>query len=1019
MGKWARSIRQPTIYLGLAVIGVIWSVVALLDEQQHQRAYEDAVRQGNNLALVLEQYVQRIVLQSDNVLLALRRDYQRDPEHFDLVRWAKETQFHNGLTANIGITDDKGYVTHASLKKLPAPVYVGDRAPFTFQREFAASDQLFISDPLVGHVSKELAIQFTRPINNADGTFVGTVAISLNVGNLEKFFRSLDLGPAGIVALVHSDGTVLARGGSNLQSQNYTGTKLATSSLFDAARKSPTGRFWNTAASSVQFEGIKRLIFYRAVSGLPLIAVVGLADKTIFRQANESLRSYIFIASILTATVLLVVFFAMRRQAQMLASAAELQQSKRSLERSNHLLNTALAHMAHGLCMFDKNRRLVICNERYGAMYGLAPAQTRPGMHIRAILQARIEAGMAPPHSEDYIQARIDQIAQGIPQRTETELRNGSVYAINHEPMSGGGWVGTHVDITEQRRAEKALDETKHFLNSIIENIPVSVVVKDATTRKYILVNRAFEAMVEMPRDDILGKTVFDIFKPKDAEFMDRADAESTHAGNGAYYKEYEVENPSGIQRIQGTRRFVVRDEKGEPKYLIAVIDDITERKKAEHRIAYLAHHDGLTGLANRTALLQKIDEAAARWRTRAEPFGVLLLDLDRFKQVNDSLGHPAGDRLLTEVAGRLKALLRETDVLARIGGDEFAIIQAGDPDPREAAASLASRIIAAIASPFAIDGGEIAIGTSIGIALAEHKGNGDELLKMADLALYRAKGAGRNGYCFFDPEMSAVASARQEIESDLRRAIQQNELELHYQPILEARTGKISGAEALIRWRHPNKGLIFPDSFIPLAEETGLITQIGEWVLRTACAEAAKWPRGIKVAVNLSMMQFKRPNLADSVMAALTDSGLSPDRLELEVTETALIESAADCLPTLHQFKTLGITIVLDDFGTGYSSLSQLAMFPFDRIKIDKSFTQNLTKRSECAAIISATLTLAESLGIATTAEGVETADQHRLLRLAGVTSLQGYLFQRPVPPAELNFAATYYAGAAIEDAA
>ena len=300
----------------------------------------------------------------------------------------------------------------------------------------------------------------------------------------------------------------------------------------------------------------------------------------------------------------------------------------------------------------------------------------------------------------------------------------------------------------------------------------------------------------------------------------------------------------------------------------------------------------------------------------------------------------------------------------------------------------------------------------------SEHETGSDDLLKMADLALYRAKSSGRNGYSFFDPEMSEVASARQEIENDLRRAIQQNELELHYQPIIDTRTRKICSVEALVRWRHPTKGLIYPDLFIPLAEETGLITQIGDWVLRTACVEAATWPAEIKVAVNLSLVQFRKTNLPDAVMRALVDSGLRPERLELEITETALIESAAECLPALRQFKSAGITIVLDDFGTGYSSLSQLAMFPFDKIKIDKSFTQNLTKRSECAAIVSATLTLAQNLDIATTAEGVETVEQYRLLRLAGVTSLQGYLFKRPGPASEIDFFGIY-GGLAVENAA
>jgi diguanylate cyclase (GGDEF)-like protein len=410
--------------------------------------------------------------------------------------------------------------------------------------------------------------------------------------------------------------------------------------------------------------------------------------------------------------------------------------------------------------------------------------------------------------------------------------------------------------------------------------------------------------------------------------------------------------------------------------------------------------------LANRVALAQKIDEAAARQRRRGEPFTVLLLDLDRFKQVNDTLGHPAGDTLLIEVATRLKGLLRETDVLARLGGDEFAIIQPGEANQRDAARALAERIIATLAKPFAIEAADINIGTSIGIALApEHGAGSDSLLKMADLALYRAKSAGRNGYCFFAPEMSEIASARQEIEGDLRRAVQQDEFELHYQPIIDAKTRKICSVEALVRWRHPTKGLISPELFIPLAEETGLITHIGDWVLRKACSDAITWPSDVKVAVNLSLVQFHKTNLPDVVTRALVDSGLRPERLELEITETTLIESAAECLPALRQFKALGITIALDDFGTGYSSLSQLAMFPFDRIKIDKSFTQNMTKRSECAAIISATLTLAQSLDIQTTAEGVETVDQYRLLRLAGVTSLQGYLFKRPGPASELDF--------------
>jgi len=1008
MTRWLQAIRQTTTYLGVVMIAIVWGGIYLLASQQHERAYEDAVRQGSNLTRVLEEYIRRVVQETDHALLALRRAYQKDPQHFDIADWIARTQSQNNLAIQFGITGADGFVKLSSLKAIASqPPYVGDRAHFTFQRD-ATSDQLYISEPVVGHVSGKLTIQFTRRLSKPDGSFDGSVVSSLDIAQLEDFFSSLDIGRGGVVSLVGTDGVVRARGGR--ATPGYAGISDINSPLFRVFERASSGSYWNSAASSARFDGVKRLISYRAVAGLPLIAVVGLTEESIFQQADATLQKYVLAGTVITVIVLIVMAVGADRQARILSAARELQLSKQSIEQTNILLQTALENMAQGLCMFDREQRLVMCNDRYGEMYGLGPEQIRPGTSLRAILEARVAAGMSPQDGEQYVRTRLEEVETGKSYHKVNELTDGSTYAVSHRPMAGGGWVATHDDITEQRRAEQDLDETKRFLDSIIENIPVAVVVKDAKTRKYLLVNRAFETMLGLPRTNMLGRTVYDIHRNRDAQIIDDADSVSLQDSDRVSYKEIELEIALRGPRTQATNRIVIKNSRGEAKYLIGVIEDVTERKKAEQRIAFLAHHDALTGLANRAALTQKIEEASARHRRREEPFTVLLLDLDRFKQVNDTLGHPAGDTLLTEVATRLKALLRETDVLARLGGDEFAIVQAGESNQRQAARSLADRIIEMLGKPFDLDGSNISIGTSIGIALApEHETNSDNLLKMADLALYRAKSAGRNGYCFFDPEMSEVASARQEIENDLRRAIQQNEFELHYQPIINAKTRKICSAEALLRWRHPSKGLLYPDLFIPLAEETGLITQIGDWVLHSACAEAATWPMDIKVAVNLSLVQLRKTNISDVVMHALVDSGLRPKRLELEITETALIESAAECLPALRQFKNLGITIVLDDFGTGYSSLSQLAMFPFDRIKIDKSFTQNMTKRSECAAIISATLTLAQSLDIATTAEDVETVDQYRLLRLAGVTSLQGYLFKRPGPADEIDFDGVY----------
>ena len=1017
MGNWVSAIRQTTTYLGLVVIAIIWSGIYFLSNQEHERANADAVRQGSNLTRVLEEYTRRVVRETDSQLLALRQAYQKDPNHFDMASWVAGMHPGDDLTLLFGIVDADGFVKLSSVGTIPAAFYVGDREYFELQRQ-ASTDQLYISPPLTGRSSKKLQIEFTRSLSKPDGSFDGIVASSLDVLQLERFFSSLEIGHNGFVSLVGYDGVIRAEGGPDLAARKLAGMSVTNTPLLQTVRRESAGTYWNYSGEVAPLSGVRRLISYRVVSGFPLIAVVGLAEKEVFAQASTTLRKYVIVGAILTVMVLLVMTLGALRQSQVLAATAELQHSKQSTEQSNLLLHTALKNMAHGLCMFDQNQRLVMCNERYGEMYGLTPELTRPGTRLRSILEARLTAAMPADEAERFISTRLMAITDGHPLYVENVLSDGRIYSVGHRPMPGGGWVATHIDITDQRRAERGLDEAKRFLDSIIESIPVGVVVKDANTRRYVLVNRAFETMIGLPRSNLLGRTVFDVHRAREAQLIDDADTECLQEGDEVNYKEIDVDTPLRGARTQATNRIALRNRQAHPEYLIAVIEDITERKRAEQRIAFMAHHDALTGLVNRAALVQRIDEAAARRRRSAEPFTVLLLDLDRFKQVNDTLGHLAGDTLLMEVAGRLRSLLRETDVLARLGGDEFAVIQAGQVNQREAATSLAERIIEMIGQPFHFDEGNITIGASIGVALApDYEAGSDTLLKMADLALYRAKSAGRNGYCFFDPEMSKVASARLEIENDLRRAIRQNELVLHYQPVIDAKTRRISSVEALVRWRHPTKGLVLPDLFVPLAEETGLIAQIGEWVLRTACAEAVTWPSDIKVAVNLSLAQFGKTNLSDVIMRTLVDSGLGPERLELEITETALIESAAQCLPALRQFKNVGITVVLDDFGTGYSSLSQLVMFPFDKIKIDKSFTQNLTKRADCAAIISATLTLAQSLSIETTAEGVETIEQSRLLRLAGVTSLQGYLFSRPVPASEIDFDGVY--GNLLEDAA
>jgi diguanylate cyclase (GGDEF)-like protein len=415
-----------------------------------------------------------------------------------------------------------------------------------------------------------------------------------------------------------------------------------------------------------------------------------------------------------------------------------------------------------------------------------------------------------------------------------------------------------------------------------------------------------------------------------------------------------------------------------------------------------MARHDPLTGLSNRAAFREAADRESAR-RLPGNSVAVLCLDLDHFKHVNDTFGHATGDALLCAVASRLRGAIRASDMAIRLGGDEFAIVQVGVDQPSQAA-DLAARLIDILSHPFDLGVHQVIVGTSVGIAYSQaYNADTDALLKSADMALYRAKADGRGTYRFFEPEMNEQAQARHALERGLRTALTNNELELFFQPILNARTQALTKFEALIRWRHPQRGLVQPAEFIPLSEDIGLIVPFGQWVLQEACRAAAKWPDTISVAVNLSPVQFKEPNLVHVVGQALQASGLSPDRLELEITETVLLKNTTAIMHTLRRLRDLGVRISLDDFGTGYSSISYLRTFPFDTIKIDRSFVHDIGSGTSSLAIVNAIVTLGEALGMSVTAEGVETCEQLRTLRAERCTDVQGYLFSAPVPSADV----------------
>jgi diguanylate cyclase (GGDEF)-like protein len=550
------------------------------------------------------------------------------------------------------------------------------------------------------------------------------------------------------------------------------------------------------------------------------------------------------------------------------------------------------------------------------------------------------------------------------------------------------------------QQSEAVASEKSRELEVTLDNMSQGIVMIDADQNVAVMNRNALE-LLELPETFLTSRPKLDDirsyqwakgeFAKSDGVNDARVREFFTVGGRLPGKAAYERERPNGTVIEVHTAPL---PEGG----VVATYTNVTDRKRNEARIAHMARHDALTDLANRVLLHERLNEALMRLRRHGDGFSLLCIDLDQFKPINDTFGHPSGDTLLKAVAARLLACTCDLDTVARLGGDEFAILQTVTRRPTDASA-LTERILEAIRVPFDIDGHQVSIGASIGIAMATDPDiDADRLFRNADIALYRTKAEGRNGYRFFDSDMDVQVRKRCALEADLRKALVENEFALHFQPMIDLAAKSVSCAEALVRWQHPERGLVPPAEFIPIAEETGLIEPLGEWVLREACRSAAAWPSPIRIAVNLSPVQFRKPNLAGIIAGVLKDTGLSPARLELEITESVLLQENERNLATLEALHALGVAVALDDFGTGYWSLSYLRSFSFDKLKIDRSFIREMGDSADCAAIVTAVSGLGRALGIRTTAEGVETAEQLQLVRAAGFAEAQGYLFSRPL---------------------
>src|SRR5579871_2153711 len=838
-------------------------------------------------------------------------------------------------------------------------------------------------------------------------------------------------------------------------------------------------------------------------------SLVGYLDTTNPYYVSEALLGGLVFCAFLTAVGLWVM--------------VTLRRVKRSQLRRNAFVSSALNNLKQGVVITNPRQGIVFLNDRYLEIYGLSRSDITPEMTGGELLELRLARGLLDVGVAEF------RAQAGKPEGLITELPGGRSVHVKYFPLPNGGSVATHEDCSEQRELSRQLASTKQFLESVLENVPVCVAAKNIDDGRYIFANRAFERFSRLSKEHIVGRRADEIFTPETAASIVAADLAAVHAPDGQFRNEFFVErgakrrvlassrvvarndrnepqflialfddvtdrrvlseelektkkflelvvdnvpvsltvenaatgryllanrsaeailnrrreevagltaaeifnereaklivarDEAAIRNRQSlteehpistkdglklflTRRVTVLNEAGEPQYLIKTHEDVTDRRQTESRMAHMAYHDGLTDLPNRAAFLQALTQMIEACTDADEEFAVLSIDLDGLNEVNDVFGHAVGDKLLIEVAQRMQACARG-GVVARLSGDAFGLIIDGKQPI--AGMLLAEQLAESLAKEFVIDGKSVRTGATTGISIFPHNGrDAASLLANAGAALSRAKAKSRGTISIYEPEMDQQIRDRRVLHQDLSTAIKNGEISLYYQPQALSRqkvgNNEVIGFEALARWKHPVRGFVPPSDFIPLAEESGLIFEMGQWILREACREAASWPVPLQIAVNLSPAQFMHGDVVSLVHSILLETGLAPGRLELEITEGVLIEDFDRGLALLRRLKALGVRISMDDFGSGYSSLSYLQAFPFDKIKIDRAFVMNLGRNPQSAAIVRAVIDLGHGMEMSIVAEGVETAEQLGFLANEGCDAMQGYLLGKPLPIAQ-----------------
>ncbi|WP_262049249.1 EAL domain-containing protein [Bradyrhizobium sp. Bra78] len=1003
---WEAVIRRgPVLWLtlcGVLLVAGIFAVTAMAVGEFRERTLANRERELENTVQLIARHFDQQFEDSDVVAAdvigqmnlpeitspGMFRERMSGPVTNQMLRSKISSVSYLG---DIAIYDADGELINWSRAQPLPKINISSRAYF----------QTFKSNPMAEPVVLESVRSFiigkwttvvARRLNGADGTFFGAMVRRIDPDSYQNYFASVALAEGTAISLFDREGKMLARYPhvEELVGRNFKDAPLMRKMLAEGGR--------HTLRVKGPIDGEDRLGSGASLSHFPLVIVATSTTSAALTDWRQQTGFMITTATLSAAAIALILFLIIRQINR------QNREAQRRLEAERQRLDTALNNMSQGLILYDADGYIVTCNRRYADMFGLSHDVIKPGCHIHEAMHHRKECNAFSGNVEEFCAEVMSGVAEGKVATRTHQLPNGRAFQVINTPLAQGGWVATIEEITERRNLEQERDRNYTFLREIVDHIPSQITVKDARTRQYLLINRTAEEQFGQSRETVVGKTPFDVYPEETARRVTDDDSDALQATDTGLFKD---EHPwpsltKGMRYITSTR-ISIRDGSGEPQYLISVVDDVTERRRADEKIAHMAHYDALTDLPNRTLFREQIERELAKVPGGGQ-FALLYIDVDEFKGINDSLGHHVGDELLKAIAGRLRGCLKRGDLIARLGGDEFAVIQTGIESSADVL-SFVTRIYEAIRRPYHCFGHQLSTDASIGIALAPQDGNDlDQLIKNADLAMYGAKAEGRRTHRFFEPEMDACAKARLSLEQDLRQALVDGGFEIHYQPLVDLRSGEVAGCEALLRWRHPERGMVSPAEFIPIAEDTGLINELGDWVLRMACNEAATWPGHVRVAVNVSPVQLKCDTLALRIAGALAASGLAPSRLELEITEAVLIRDDEAALSILHQLRAIGVRIALDDFGTGYSSLSYLKRFPFDKIKIDRCFVADIAETSGAPVIVQAVVNIAAASNMTTVAEGVETEAQRDILRALGCTQMQGYLFSKPKPANEVR---------------